>query len=74
MRIWLQQAGYGGLEAWEKFDVSSPFDALEEQKQVVQSRWVLTWEMARSASRRVTLQRAPRIQIRETAWWIPRDV
>ena len=33
------------LEYWGKFDVFSPHEACENQKQIVQTRWVLTWKM-----------------------------
>ena len=32
-------------EAWEKFDEFSPLSARKVQKQIVQTRWVLTWKM-----------------------------
>ena len=35
-----------GLAAWEKFDVFSPNKDGEVQKQIVQTRWVLTWKVA----------------------------
>ena len=34
------------LEAWEKFDVYSPHEACKEQKQIAQTRGVLTWKIA----------------------------
>ena len=34
------------LEDWGKFDVFSPLSACKVQKRLVQTRWVLTWEVA----------------------------
>ena len=34
------------LEPWEKFDAFPPREAGKVQKQIVQTRWVLTWKMA----------------------------
>ena len=34
------------LEAWEKFNVYSPHEACKEQKQIAQTRRVLTWKLA----------------------------
>ena len=31
------------LEDWEKSDVFSPHEARKVQKQIVQTRWILTW-------------------------------
>ena len=32
------------LAAWAKFDAFSPHEASRVQKQIVETRWVLTWE------------------------------
>ena len=34
------------LEAWGKFEAFSPLNARRAQKQLVDTRWVLTWKMA----------------------------
>ena len=34
------------LAAWDKFDVFSPLSGGKVRKQIVQTRWVITWEMA----------------------------
>ena len=33
------------LADWREFDVFSPHEACKAQKQIVQTRWVLTWKM-----------------------------
>ena len=39
------------LEAWGKLDVFSPHSACAVQKQLVQTRWVLTWKIVEGKKR-----------------------
>ena len=72
----LAQAGKSReLEAWEKFDVSSPREVGEEQKQIVQTRRVLTRKMAdgkKCAKARLVTKGSQDPDLRE-GWWTPRD-